>query len=94
MQCATRAGLVVDPRKTTQHYGWWVFDRVWPQNSAVAVPMGIKGGIRRHHEGCIETKQIHVERVTVRSIFEELLHFAPSGVDRLYVSRVSLWLTH
>jgi hypothetical protein len=56
--------------------------------------MGIRGGTRRHHEGCIELKQICVERVTIKSISEELLHFAPGGVDRLYVSRVSLWLTH
>jgi hypothetical protein len=37
-----------------------------------------RGGTWHHHEGCIEAKQISVERVVVRSIFEELVHFAPA----------------
>jgi hypothetical protein len=30
--------------KTTQLYGRWVFDWVWPQNPMVAVPTGTGGG--------------------------------------------------
>jgi hypothetical protein len=66
------------------------YDRVWPQNSSVAVSVGIGGGTWRHHEGCIEAKQLHVEHVAVRSISQELVHFAPDGVDKLYVSRGSI----
>jgi hypothetical protein len=67
MRYATHDGLVVDPRKTTQHYGQRVFDRVWTQNSVVAVPAGIRGGTWHHREGCIKAKQLRVERMTVRS---------------------------
>jgi hypothetical protein len=43
------------------------FDGVWPQNSAVADSVGIRGGLWRHNEGCVEVKQLGVERVTIRS---------------------------
>jgi hypothetical protein len=66
MWCATRGGLVVDPRKTTQRYGRQVFDRVWLQNSAVAVSAGIRGGMWRHCKGYVKTKQLRMERVAVR----------------------------
>jgi hypothetical protein len=75
MWCATHGGLVVDPRKTTQHYGWRVFDRVWPENSVVAVPRGIRGGTWHHHKRCIKAKQL---RVVVRSKSKELVHVAPA----------------
>jgi hypothetical protein len=78
MRCATRGGLVVDPRKTTQHYRRRVFDRVWHQNSVVSVLAGIKGGVWRHHEACIEAKQLRVERVAIRSKCQELGPFRPS----------------
>jgi hypothetical protein len=56
----------------------------------VVVPTRIRGGTWHHHEGCIEAKQLRVERVAVRSISEELVHFAFGGVDKLYVSWGSL----
>jgi hypothetical protein len=71
-------GLVVDPRKTTQHYGQWVFDRVWPQNSSMAVLTGIRGGTWRHREGCVKAKQLCVECVVVISKYQELVYFAPA----------------
>jgi hypothetical protein len=70
-------GLVVDPRKNTHRYIWWVFDRVWPQNLAVAVLVGIRGGTWRHHGGCIEAKQLRAECVAIRSKSQELVHFSP-----------------
>jgi hypothetical protein len=69
---------VADPRKNNQRYGRRVFDRDRPQNSVVAVPTGIGGGMWRHHGGCVEEKQLRVERVAVRSISQELVHFAPA----------------
>jgi hypothetical protein len=78
--------LVVEP----QNHPATGFVEFGPQNSAVAIPVGIGGGTWRPHERCIEAKQLRVERVAVRSIFEELVHFTPGGVDRLYVSRGSL----
>jgi hypothetical protein len=59
-------------------------------NSLVVVPTGIIGGTWHHHEGCIEAKQLRMELMVVRSISEELVHFAFDGVDRLYVSWGSL----
>jgi hypothetical protein len=43
--------------------------------SGVAVLAGIGGDTWHHHEGCFEAKQLHVERIVVRSIFKELVHF-------------------
>jgi hypothetical protein len=67
MWCATSGDLVVEPRKTTQRYGRWVFDRVGPQNSAAAIPLGTGGGTWRHHGGCVEVKQLPVEWMAIRS---------------------------
>jgi hypothetical protein len=50
--CDTHDCLVVDPRKTTKRYGRRVFDRIWPQNSAVAIVEGTGGGTWCHNEGC------------------------------------------
>jgi hypothetical protein len=38
----------------------------------------------------VKTKQLRMERVVVGSKTQELVHFAPDGVDRLYVYRGSL----
>jgi hypothetical protein len=54
------------------------FDRIWPQNSAVADSAGIGGGLWRHHEGCVEVKQLGAERVAIRSKSQELVYFAPN----------------
>jgi hypothetical protein len=78
MRCSTHGGLTVDSRKIIQRYGRRVFDRVWPQNSVVAVSAGIRGNTWRHHEGCVEAKQLRVERVAVISKSQELGHFAPA----------------
>jgi hypothetical protein len=64
--CDTHGGLVVKPRKSTQRYGRRVFNRVWPQNSAVVIPVGIGGDMWHHHEGCVKAKQLRVEHVAVR----------------------------
>jgi hypothetical protein len=53
-----------------------VFAEFGPQNSEVAVPTRIEDGTWRHHEGSVEVKQLRVECVTIKSIFEELVHFA------------------
>jgi hypothetical protein len=52
------------------------FAKFGPQNSLVAVPVGIRGGTWCHHEMCVERKQLHVERVAVRSKSQELAHLA------------------
>jgi hypothetical protein len=63
-----------------------VFGRVWPQISAVAVSVGIRGGTWRHHEGCAEAKKLCVERVAVRSKHQEMVHFAPAEwIDSMYL---------
>jgi hypothetical protein len=51
--CDTHGGLVVKSRKPTQ-LRW-------------RVPMGNRGDTGRHHEWCIKAKQLHMERVVVRS---------------------------
>jgi hypothetical protein len=56
----------------------------------MVVPAGIGGSTWCHHEGCVKVKQLRVERVAVKSISQELVHFAPDRVDMLYVSRGSL----
>jgi hypothetical protein len=61
-----------------------------PQNSAAAVPEGNFSGTWRDRRGCVKAKQIRVKDVAVRSKSQELVHFAPDGVDRLYVNRGSL----
>jgi hypothetical protein len=71
MQCTTHGGLVVDPRKNTQCYGRQVFDRVWPQNSAMIVSTGIEGGTWHHHEKCVKAKQLHVEHVVTPGFKEQ-----------------------
>jgi hypothetical protein len=38
-----------------------------PQNSAVAVPEGTGGGMRRDRGGCVKAKQLRVKDVVVRS---------------------------
>jgi hypothetical protein len=81
---------VADPRKTTLRYTRRVFDRVWSQNSAVAVPVGTGGGTWRHNKGCVKAKQLRVERMVAGSKTQELVHFAPDRVDMLYVNRGSL----
>jgi hypothetical protein len=53
-------------------------------------PVGIEGDMWHHHGGCTEAKQLRVERVTVRSISQELVHFVHGEVDRLYVHRDNL----
>jgi hypothetical protein len=63
MRCATHGGLVTDPQKTTLRYRRWVFDRVWPQKSMVAVLAGTGGSTWRQSKGCIKAKQLRVERV-------------------------------
>jgi hypothetical protein len=61
--------------KTIYRNEWVGFDRVWPQNSAVAVPAGTRGDTWRHREGHVKAKQLRVERVAVRSKSQELVHF-------------------
>jgi hypothetical protein len=63
---------------------------VGPQNSVSVVPEGTGGGTWRDHGGCVKTKQLRVKDMVVGSKSQELVHFAPSGVDRLYVNRGSL----
>jgi hypothetical protein len=66
------------------------FAEFGPQNSAAAVPEGTGGGTWHDRGGCVKAKQLREKDVAVGSIIQELVHFAPSGVDRLYVNRVSL----
>jgi hypothetical protein len=63
--CATHDDLVVEPQNhlALRMIG---FHRVGPQNSAVAIPTRIIGGMWRHHEGCVEAKQLHEECMLVR----------------------------
>jgi hypothetical protein len=64
------------------------FTEFEPQNSATVVLEGIGGGTWRVHGGCVKAKQLRVKDMAVRSKTKELVHFAPYGVDRLYVNRV------
>ena len=66
------------------------FAEFGPQNSAVAVPEGTGGGTWRDRGGCVKAKQLRVKDVAVGSKTYELVHFAPGGVDRLYVNRGTL----
>jgi hypothetical protein len=50
---------------------------LWASKLSGAGQEGIEGGTWRHHEGCIKAKQLHVNHVAVRCIFQELVHFAP-----------------
>jgi hypothetical protein len=64
--CDTHVGLVVwaskPPSATNVR-----FAKFGPQNSVATVLVGIGGDTWHHNEGCIEAKQLHVERVAVRS---------------------------
>jgi hypothetical protein len=62
----THSGLVVEP-ENPPYSRMAGFAEFGPQNLAEAVPEGIGGGMWRHSEGCIEVKQLHVERVAVGS---------------------------
>jgi hypothetical protein len=57
------------------------------QNSAVVVPEGTGGGTWRDRGGCVKAKQICVKDVAVGFKTYKLVHFAPGGVNRLYVNR-------
>jgi hypothetical protein len=83
------AGLVVWPQNhpTLRMAG---FSEFGPQNSAAMVLVGISGGTWHRSEGCIKVNQLRVERVAVGSKTKELVYFASSGVDRLYVNIVNL----
>jgi hypothetical protein len=82
--------LVVEPQKIAQQYGRWVVDRAWPQNSAVAVPTRSGGGTWHHSKGCVKANQLRVERMTIGSKTQELVHFSPGGVDKLMYPRGTL----
>jgi hypothetical protein len=43
------------------------FAKFRPQNSAVAVPVGVGGGTWHHSEVCVKAMQLRVERVVVTS---------------------------
>jgi hypothetical protein len=63
----------------------------WASNSPSAtVSMGIGGETWFHRKECIEAKQLRKEWVVVRSKIQELVHFAPDWVARLYLSMSSL----
>jgi hypothetical protein len=52
-----------------------------PSLASKLVGGGYGGNQRRDvatSRGCVEANQLRVERVTVRSIFEELVYFAPT----------------
>jgi hypothetical protein len=51
------------------HPALWMagFAKFGPQNSTVAVPVGISGGTWHYNEGCIKAKKHRVERLVVRS---------------------------
>jgi hypothetical protein len=87
--CDTHGGLVVEHEyhPTLRMAG---FSKFGPQTSVAMVPKGTGGDTWRHSEGCINVKQLRVERVGVGSKTYELVYFAPDGVDRLYVNRGSL----
>jgi sarcosine oxidase delta subunit len=74
--CATRGGLVVEPQNHLA-VRIAVFAQFGPQNSVMAVPMGIKDVMWSHHGGCVEAKHLRVERMTIRSKSHELVYFAP-----------------
>jgi hypothetical protein len=52
--------------------------------------MGIEGDTWRHNRGSVEAKQLCMACVAVRSKSQELVHFVPTKVDILNVSRGSL----
>jgi hypothetical protein len=66
------------------------FAQFGPQNSATVVLEGTGGVTWRDPRGCIKAKQLHVKDMAVESKTYELVHFAPSGMDRLYVNMSSL----
>jgi hypothetical protein len=72
MEFGTHDGLVSKPPSSTDGR----FHRVWASKLGSVVPVGIRGSMWRHREGCIEAKQLCVECVNVRCIFQELVHVA------------------
>jgi hypothetical protein len=56
---------VVEPRKTSQRCGRWVLLSLASKLGG-AVPVGIREDMWHHHEGCIEAKQLLVERMAVK----------------------------
>jgi hypothetical protein len=70
---------------TDDNFGGWVtkphsamevcFHRAWASKLYGAVPTGIEGSMWFHCEGCVEVRQLHVERMPIRCIFLELVHF-------------------
>jgi hypothetical protein len=63
--------------KTTQHHVWRVSIEFGPKNSVVRFRWESEEarGSWHHREGCIEAKQLRVERVAVWSKSQELVHF-------------------
>jgi hypothetical protein len=70
------------------------FTEFGPQNSSAAVPEGTGGGTWHDRGGCVKAKQLRVKDVVVGSKSQELVHFAPGGVDRLYINRGSLGIAN
>jgi hypothetical protein len=66
MWCDTHDGLVVEPRKNTLRYGWWVLLNLGLKTQRVVLE-GIGGDTWHHNKGCVKGKQLCVERVTVES---------------------------
>jgi hypothetical protein len=85
----THDDLVVEPQNhpALQTMG---FDRVWASKLGSAVPVRIEGGTWCHHRGCVNEKLLCEELMAVGLKSKELVHFAPSEVDRLYVHKGSL----
>jgi hypothetical protein len=63
MRWATCDGFIVEP----QNHPVAGFAEFGPQNLVVAVPTGIGDDTCRHHQGCIEAKQLCTKCVAVRS---------------------------
>ena len=59
--------------KTTQRYGWRVSPSLGLKLDGVVLAK-IRGSSWSHHEWCVEAKQLYVECVVVRCIFQELVH--------------------
>jgi hypothetical protein len=55
---------------------WWLSLKTTWRYGRVVSPSLIRGVTWHHWEGCIEAKQLHVERLAVKCILQELVHFS------------------
>lgn len=73
MEYATDGGLMVEPQNYQVTFRR--FRRVCASKSGSTVLEGIRNDTCRNREGCVKTKQLHEQCVTIRPKHQELIYF-------------------